>query len=243
MANTTTQTYDPWEAAENAKERERAYYGRAMVDCVAMVFPGKGQRPVVYVPGQYPGVQPFTQISIQLDPLPEMQLSRPVANNWQDWSADWLKITMPSIKNLGFIKPNGGVDLRGFNEQWVKFTYEPGFTKNRDPEKPNYKTMKFVALYPNEDECRKAYLQENTSQTGINANPVPAKAAAPSSPAVESAMTFVRSIAENALKAGNPVPEAVDDFLQKNAAACAGLTISSPEVQALLQEFDENPPF
>lgn len=239
----TAQTYDPWEAAENAKERERAYYGRVMVDCVAMVFPARGQRPVVFVPGQYPNAQPFSQISIQLDPLPEMQLSRPVSNNWQDWNADWVKITMPSIKGLGFVKPNGGADLKHFNGQWIKFTYEPGFTKNRDPEKPNYKTMKFIALYPGEADCRKAYLQENTSQTGINANPAPVKAAAPSSPAVESAMIFVRSIAENALKVGNPVPEAVDDFLQKNAAACAGLTISSPEVQALLQEFDENPPF
>lgn len=241
----TAQTYDPWEAAENAKERERAYYGKIMVDCVAMVFPAKGQRPVVFVPGQYPNAQPFSQISIQLDPLPEMQLSKPVANNWQDWNADWIKITAPSIKDLGFIKPNGGVDLHGFNEKWVKFTYEPGFSKNKDPEKPNYKTMKFVALYPNEAECRKAYLQENTSQSGINANPaaVPAAAAAPSDPAVASAMIFVRSIAENAMRAGNPVPETVDDFLQKNAAACAGLTISSPEVQALLQEFADNPPF
>ena len=243
MAN-QTQTYDPWEAAENAKERERAYYGKVMVDCVAMVFPGKGQRPVVYVPGQYPNIQPFTQISIQLDPLPEMQLSRPVSNNWQDWSADWIKITAPSIKDLGFIKGNGGVDLRKFNDQWVKLTYEPGFTKNKDQTKPNYKTMKFIALYPNEAECRKAYLQENTSQTAINSNTAPdlEPTAAPSQ-AVASALIFVRSIAENAMKAGNPIPEAVDDFLQKNAAACAGLTITSPEVVALLKEFDENPPF
>lgn len=239
-----TQTYDPWEAAESAKERERAYYGKVMVDCVGMVFPGKGQRPVVYDPNQYPTLQPFTQISIQLDPLPEMQLSRPVSNNWQDWSADYLKITMPSIKALGFIKSDGGVNLRAFNNQWVKFTYEPGFTKNRDPEKPNYKTMKFVALYPSEAECRKAYLQENTSQAPIDANtaPAPATAAAPS-PAVASALVFVRSIAENAMRAGNPIPEAVDDFLQKNAAACAGLTITSPEIVSLLKEFDDNPPF
>ena len=246
MAKQNEQTYDAWEAAENAKPVERAYYGKAMVDCVALVFPGKGQKPVVFVPGQYPGARPFTQITIQLDPLPEMQLSRPVSSNWQDWSADWMKITMPSIKALGFTKQNGGADLRAFNGQWIKFVFEPGFTKNRDPEKPNYKTMKFCGLYPDEDACRKAYLQENTSAAGIGA--VPQGAAvntepAKKDPAVTAALAFVRSIAENAMKAENPIPEAVDDFLKKNAAACAGLTIESPEIQALLQEFADEPPF
>lgn len=247
MAKQKEQTYDAWEAAENAKPVERAYYGRAMVDCVAMVFPGKGQRPVVYVPGQYPGAKPFTQITIQLDPLPEMQLSRPVSANWQDWSADWQKITMPSIKNLGFTKQNGGADLRAFNGQYIKFTFEPGFTKNRDPEKPNYKTMKFCGLYPSEEACRKAYLQENTSNAGVGVAVGAAVQTSPApkadDPAVTAALAFVRSIAENALKSENPVPEAVDDFLTKNKDACAGLTIHSPEIQALLKEFEDEPPF
>ena len=60
---------------------------------------------------------------------------------------------------------------------------------------------------------------------------------------MKSALVFVRSIAENAMKAGNDVGDAVDVFLSQNAAVCAGLKIDSPEIQSLLKEFDDNPPF
>ena len=45
------------------------------------------------------------------------------------------------------------------------------------------------------------------------------------------------------MKAGNDVGDAVDVFLSQNAAVCAGLKIDSPEIQSLLKEFDDNPPF
>lgn len=232
-------TYDAWAAAGIEPVNSREYYGQILIECVAMVFPGakgSGQRPVVYDPQIHVGKQPFTEIKITLDPLPEMQLSNETSKSWQNYSADWTKITMPSIRKLGFTDKNGACDLRKFDKSWVKFKFVPGFSKNKDPEKSNYKTMEFLAVYKNESECRKAYLAENTSNAEV-------KPQSTSTPAVESALVFVRSIAENALKSGNDVGEAVDEFLAKNAAACAGLKIDSPEIQAMLQEFNDNPPF
>ena len=235
-----TTTYDAWAAAGQEPVNTKEYYGQILVDCVAMVFPGeKGSktRPVVYDPNEHKGKQPFTMITMTLDPLPEMHLSNETSKKWINYSPDWVKITMPSIKKLGFTTPDGSCDLRKFNESWVKFKFVPGFQKNKDPEKENYKTMEFLALYKNERECTKAYMAENTSNAEVE---MPKST---STPAVDSAMVFVRSIAENAMRSGLDVNEAVDDFLQKNVAACAGLKIDSPEVQALLKEFDENPPF
>ena len=234
--------YDPWKAAGSESVNTREYYGQILVECVAMVFPGEkgsGQKPVAYDPKIHQGKRPFTQITMKLDSLPEMQLSTETSKNWQNYSADWTKITMPSIRKLGFVTKEGECDLLKFNNSWVKFRFIPGFTKNRDPEKPNYKTMEFLAVYKNEAECRKAYLTEN----GQDSEPSHTEPKSTSNEAVESALKFVRSIAENAMKAGNPVGEAVDTFLAQNAAACAGLKIDSPEIQALLKDFDDNPPF
>lgn len=238
------QAYDPWEAAGLEPVNTREYYGQIDVDCVAKVFPGEkgsGLKPEVYDPVRHAGKRPFTEIAIRLNPLAEMQLANETKKTWQNYSSDWLKITMPSIKRLGFTLPNGGADLKKFDKQYVKFQFVEGFSKNKDPEKPNYKTMEFLEVYKDKAECLKAYLAENGDAN--NAETPAAQPQSTSDPAVKSALVFVRSIAENAMKIGDDVPEAVDKFLTQNVAACAGLKIDSPEIQALLKEFAEDIPF
>lgn len=243
MANNNE--FNAWKAAGTVPSNSRAYYGQIIFDCVAMVFPGeKGSKskPVVYDPQIHTNAQPFVQITAKLDPLPEMQLSNETSSRWPNYSADWVKITMPSIKKLGFVDTDGSCDIVKFNNSWVKFRFVPGFTKNKDPEKPNYKTMDFLAVYKNEAECRKAYQEENASnvQPGFShTEPVQSQ----SNEAVASALKFVESIAENAMRKGDDIDVAVDNFLEQNAAVCAGLKIDSPEIQALLKKYDENPPF
>lgn len=232
--------YNAWKMAGAEPANTREYYGQILIDCVLMVFPGEkgsGMQPEPYDKAKHGNKRPYVQINATLDPLPEMQLTRETSSRWQNYSADWLKITMPSIKKLGFTCSDGSCDLEDFNNKWVKFQFVPGFNKNRDPEKPNYKTMEFLKVYKNEAECRQDYLAENGESS------IPSEPKSTADSAVASALVFVRSIAENAMKAGNDVPDAVDDFLEKNSAACAGLKIDSPEIQNLLKEFDENPPF
>ena len=235
------QNFDVWAAAGTEPTNARMYYGQIKFDLVAMVFPGEkgsGMKPVLYDPSVHQGKQPFVQITARLNPLAEMQLTRDTYSTWQNYNADWVKVTMPSIRKLGVVNADGSCDIKKFDGSWMKFRFVPGFTKNRDPEKPNYKTMEFLAVYKDKKECQKAYLAENTSSAEKKAEPQPT-----TNPATESAMKFIRSIAENAMKSGNDVDEAVDKFLAENSAVCAGLTISSQEVQALLKEFDDNPPF
>lgn len=232
-----------WEMAGEIPTNTRDYFGQINLDCVMMVFPGakgSGQRPVVYDPNQHKGKQPFVQITATLNPLPEMQLTRETSRNWQNYNSDWTKITMPSIRKLGFVNSEGKCDLIKFNNSWVKFQFVPGFTKNKDPEKPNYTTMEFLAVFKGEEECRAAYLAENGEESEAPQHTEPQSQ---TSEAVASALVFVRSIAENAMKAGNSVPEAVDAFLTQNSAVCAGLKIDSPEIQNMLKDFDDNPPF
>lgn len=237
------ENYDAWKMAGTEPVNHREYFGQINMECLMMVFPGEkgsGQRPEVYNPQTHKGKRPFVQIKATLNPLAEMQLSRETSCNWQNYSADWLKITMPSIRKLGFVDPDGGCDLRKFDQSWVRFEFIPGFTKNKDPEKPNYKTMQFLEVYPNEDACRKAYVEAN----GEAEEETPkSKPQSTSDSAVASALVFVRSIAENAMRSGGDVADAVETFLTNNAQACAGLKIDSPEIQALLKEFDDNPPF
>ena len=235
--------FDAWSMAGTEYVSKREYYGQILVDCVAMVFPGprgSKERPVPYDPEIHKGMQPFTPINMTLDPLPEMQLSRPVESNWSNFDQDWNKISMPSIRQLGFVTPDGRCDLRKFHKSYIKLEYIPGFRKNRDPEKDNYKTMKFSAAYADEKACRAAYLEENSANAEFSA-PVP-EAAPASEDAKASAMIFIKAVIKDSRSKGKDVSGILEDvrkFLSENAGTCAGLAITSPEVIDAINE----PPF
>ena len=237
--------FDVWTMAGTEYVSKREYYGQILVDCVLMVFPGpKGSknRPVPFDASVHKGLQPFVQITMTLDPLPEMQLSRPMENNWANFDQDWTKITMPSIRKLGFVTADGGCDLRKFDHTFVKFEFIPGFRKNRDPDKENYKTMKFTASYADETACRTAYLAEN-SANAENSQPEETAAAAPASDDNDStAMAFIKSVIKDSYKKGKDVGGVLNDvktFIANNKEMCAGLSITNPAVIEAINE----PPF
>ena len=235
-----TNTYDAWNAAGTEYVSKREYYGRILVDCVAMVFPGQkgsGQKPVPYDPAIHGNARPFTQIELQLDPLPEMQLSFPIERNLANFDADWNKITMPSIRQIGFVTADGKCDLRKFDKSYVKFEIIPGFRKNKDPNKENYTTMKFTAAYKSEADCRKAYLEEN----GADAEYAPAPATEQTTD-TSTAMTFIKAVIKDARAKGQDVGgvlDAVKSFMDDNKEVCSGLSITSPEIIDAINE----PPF
>lgn len=233
--------YDAWNAAGTEYVSKREYYGRILVDCVAMVFPGakgSGQKPVPYDPTIHANARPFTQISLQLDPLAELNLSYPIERNLSNFDADWNKITMPSIRQIGFVTADGKCDLRKFDNSWVKFEIIPGFRKNRDPSKENYTTMKFTAAYKDEAACRKAYLEENGADAEFTTTTAPATESADAS----AAMPFIKAVIKDARNKGKDVGGILDEvkkFIADNAEVCAGLSITSPEVIDAINE----PPF
>ena len=235
-------SYDAWNAAGTEYVSKREYYGRILVDCVAMVFPGQkgsGQKPVPYDPQVHQGARPFTQISLQLDPLPEMNLSYPIERNLSNFDADWNKITMPSIRQVGYVTADGRCDLHKFDKSYVKFEIIPGFRKNKDPNKENYTTIKFTAAYKSEAECRKAYLEEN----GADAEFANAATSSTEQKAdTSAAMEFVKAVIKKSREDGKDVGGILDDvkkFIADSGPLCAGLSITSPEVIEAINE----PPF
>ena len=243
MTNPNATVMDPWEAAGTEYTPTYDYYGQISLNPVWMVFPGEkgsGARPVPYNPQTHAGKQPFLQIEAKLAPIPDQKLSYPMEMRWNSYDQDWNKITMPSIRSLGFIREDGKCDTKRFNGQWVKLEKVEGFRQNKNnPEKGNYKTWKFTAVYADRDACRNAFLTEHPD----SGTPAPTAATAPkpaaNDPAKATALQFIDATIKEAYRNGaqyDEVCEKVDKFITANAAACAGLTIDSPEVRELLDQ-------
>ena len=234
---------DPWDVIGTEYVQTYEYYGQIDIKPVMMVFPGeKGshQRPVVYDPKIHAGKNPFYQIQARLQVIPDQPISYSMERNWKQTDPDWNKITMLSIRKLGFVRADNVVDVRRFDGQWVKLENVEGYRQNRtEPEKGNYKTWKFTGVYADKEECRKAYLTEHP-QSGNE----PTAAASTSSPIIDDqakkfALQFIETTIKEAYKNGAQYEEAAqkaEQFINANAAACAGLTIDSPEVKDLLND-------
>ncbi len=237
--NPNANVMDPWEAAGTEYVPVYEYYGQVQLTPVWMVFPGEkgsGQRPVVYNPQAHAGKRPFLQIEARLNVIPDQPLSYAMEMKWTNFDQDWNKITMPSIRALGFIREDNKCDTKRFNGQWVKLESVEGFRQNKtNPEKGNYKTWKFTAVYADREACRNAYLtQHPDSSTAATATPaqstiVPNKVA----------LQFIETTINEAYKSGasyEDVVEKVRTFIETNASACVGLTVDSPEVRELLDQ-------
>lgn len=241
--NPNANVVDPWDLMGQEYVPVYEYYGQVQFTPMQMVFPGEkgsGQRPVPYNPQAHQGKRPFLQIEARLAAIPDQKLSFAMEQKWTNFEQDWQKITMPSIKKLGFTTPDGQADCKRFNNQWVKFESVEGFRQNKtNPEKGNYKTWKFTAVYADKEACRQAFLTEHPQDGNT---PAPAATAAPKTAAAPTgdkatAIKFIESTIQRAYKKGaqyEDVVETVRDFIADNADACAGLTIDSPEVRELL---------
>lgn len=237
--NPNANVMDPWEAAGTEYVPVYEYYGQVQMTPVWMVFPGEkgsGQRPVVYNPQAHAGKRPFLQIEARLAVIPDQPLNYAVEARWTNYNQDWQKITMPSIKKLGFITSDGNADCKKFNNQWCKLQQVEGFQQNKsNPEKGNYKTWKFTAVYSDRESCRQAFLTEHPQDGTTSA--VPAQSQPVIDPSKKIALQFIETTINEAYKSGasyEDVVEKVRTFIETNASACAGLTVDSPEVRALL---------
>jgi len=236
---------DPWEAMGTEYVPTYSYYGQVSISGIWMVFPGtkgSGAKPVPYNPATHNGLRPFLQIEAKLAVIPDQKLSYPMEQKWANYDQDWNKITMPSVRTLGFIRPDGKTDFQKLNGKYVSLEQVEGFSPNRNnPEKGNYKTWKFTAVYNSLEECRQAYLSEHPSADNT---PAPkAKAPKPETdPMKAMALQFIETTIHEAYKNGAQYEDAYEkakQFIETNAGSCAGLTIDSPEVRELLDQ----PPF
>lgn len=221
---TPTTAFDPWAAAMDAKPREYEIYGQIKIDVWTGYFPGGGAKPIQFDPGQHPADKKTVMIDMQLIPIPEQPQRFEVEGHFTDFSLDWVKITLPSIKALG-------IDLRALNGRWVKLAQVPG--KRENPKKPGeyYSTLKFLAAFDSEAACREAFTGQPLSTEGHAAAPAPVSAEK------QTALQFAGVVIKNA--AGQVTTQSAARALITAQLAAFPMiqqhfTIDSPEIVALV---------
>lgn len=222
---TPTTVFDPWAAAMDAKPREFELYGQIKIDVWTGYFPGNGAKPIPHDPGQHPADKRNVMIDMSLLSIPEQPQQYPVEGHFTDFSLDWVKITLPSIKALG-------VDLRALDGRWVKISQVPG--KRANPKKAGefYSTLKFLAVYDSETACREAYTGQPLSTEEHAAAPAPEMSAEK-----QTALQFAGVVIKNAAS-HTQTQSAARALITAQLAAFPMIqqhfTIDSPEIAALV---------
>lgn len=234
------QISDPWESAEQAKEPSysNVIWGQCEAKSWWCVLE-KGIGKVEFDPQVHSQDQRRTAIDIIVHPLADMNLTFELARNMIAESREWAGIVLPSIRELG-------VGPKQLNGAWVKAQTVPLTDKAGNPvtytsngavkEKT---TLKFLAIYPDEEACRADYLansgkvQQADIQYGQNGNGSDSKER-------ETALKFVKVYVENACRGQTDIEAA----RQKLAVSIAQqpliskyFTVDSPEVVQMIDEF------
>ena len=144
---------DPFEAAAQADLQPRVYYGQMRIIAQFCILQ-KGIGKLPFDPQTHRIEDRRTEIKLELTPLPEMNMQRPLLRETLGESVEWVKIILPSIKAIGLDKP------LALDNAWVSLKFVPRgdtYIDKNTGEKKDATAMQFVALYPNEDACRAAY--------------------------------------------------------------------------------------
>ncbi len=235
----TNQTYnDPFEAAANAElpQMSGTYFGKVEITADFVVLEkGIGKRP--FEPQSDKEQDKRTNMGLAIYLLPEMGLRFDIDRQVLAESKTWIEITWASLKELGLTSPR---DIYG---RYVAATLEPTgrkFKSKNDNEEKNETAIKFLALYANEDECRKAFLEQKNG--GSSTPPAPTEQSKPSAPVNNQqavALQFARTVVKKAME-GKTKPDeiisAVGMALANNATLKDFFTAESPQIQQMIME-------
>lgn len=154
--------YDPFNAAANPEVRASEYFGQVVLDIWPCILE-KGRGKVPFDPGQHDPNKRLTAVQVHVIPLAEHNMSRDVGRDLIAESSEWAKIVLQSIKD-SWPPTWGDFNLRTLNNKYAKVTYAPTgrtYTDKNTGETKDSTTIKFLALYATEAECRTAYLTGN----------------------------------------------------------------------------------
>lgn len=215
-------TFDPLDAATQAGERSSAYFGKVEVSAqfVALI---KGMGKVAWQESH--GIdQRRTEISLHLNPIDEMGLSRAIDRQLIAESREWSGIVWASLRDLG-LKHARELHGRFVRAELVKTgrTYT-----GRDGSTVENTTLKFTALYGSQAECAAAYRAEFGGAA-------PAPAAVPTAAAANDAerMTALQFLPA-LVKAANGDRGQLAMSLASMPMIAKYFTVDSPEVSMLL---------
>ena len=158
-SNGHSQQDDPFDSAANAQPRAQEAYGEIDVDCWYCILV-KGTGKVAFDPAQHEPQQRATAIDLFVIPLADMNLSFAFERKMIAESREWASIVWPSLKALG------ATSVRDIKGRWCKAAQVPTGRKYRVKKgkdigmEKEATTLKFLALYASEQECRDAYYAE-----------------------------------------------------------------------------------
>jgi hypothetical protein len=163
-----TQTIDPFDSASDPVLPTYDLFGKAEISAWACALV-KGQGKMPFDPAVHE--KRFTAIDIFIQPLAEIDVKYP--KSLEDHpiaeSKEWAQITLASIKALGIN------NVREVNGMWARVTKVPNGKHyvNKDGDKRDETTFKFVEFYADEDACRAAYLAAGGQPGNGNGHNVP----------------------------------------------------------------------
>lgn len=217
---------DAFDRADSAKPASPKFWGRVNVnayDCILQ----KGVGKIPFNPTQHKAGEMRTAIDLTVTLLPEtVRKADTLQRGMVAESAEWTRVTLPSLKALGY------TGLRSLNGMWcaVEFAGLGTFYTDNQGESRERQAFKFTGLYATEAECRKAY-QDETGETGMNRDLVQdVNAPAPVSDEKMMALTFVTALAKTA--GGDK--EKLAALIAQYPVVSKHFTVDSPEVAMLL---------
>lgn len=225
----TQPTNDPLEAAQNAQLRPAEFWGEvSLATWFAVLVKGTGK--VAFDPQQHAIEKRVTAIDINIYCLPEQNFNKPITRGVIAESREWAGTILPSIKALG-------VTLKDLSGKFAHVVAVPtgGKYTNNAGEQKDQTTLKFVAVFNTEAECRAAYLAAGgkdrrggaaTSDVEQVTEAAPANGAV-ANPEKETAKAFLPALAKQAKGDVTRMGQLIAQMPLINKF----FTVNSPEVQ------------
>jgi hypothetical protein len=244
---------DPLDVLDNPELRSPEFFGQMSLQTWFCVLEkGIGKRD--FDPNKDGLDARRTAVKLMLVPLPEHNSKYDVMRELIVESKEWAGLVLPSIKALG-------ISARELEGKWLKVGFQPtGRTYTKADQQTgetvtkDATTFKFLALYPNEEACRAAYLTERGSHP-VNGNgnghagsqtaaPAPAQTTAPAQGgngnggAVDAERTTALKFVKVLINQTGGDADALSAKMASMPMIAKHFTVHSPEVVNLIGEYE-----
>lgn len=235
----STYILDPWDSAEKAKEPiiSNIIWGQCEAKAWFCVLE-RGIGKIEFDPQQHNPEMRRTAIDIIIHPLPEMDLRFDLVRNMIAESREWASFVLPSIRNLG-------LSPKEINGKWVKIQTVALTDKKGDPvtytdtngtvkEKT---TIKFLATFKNEEECKADFLGKSAQYQGASGN---GNNSTNGNKERETALAFLKVFVQNACIGKKDIETAINTLASQIAQQpiiSKYFTVDSPETIQLINEW------
>jgi len=218
------------------------YYGKCLLTLWEGKFPRDEDghvtgRPIRWNEGDNPKDR-IIMIDFFLDLCPGCKSSFQIKQSFMKHDRDWMKIVLPSLAEAGCVDASGKVSLGMVKDHWCKVQQVEGLRPRdkNDPEKGNWNTYKFLAVYQSEQECLDAMALDNGED--FEEKPAAqAKSVDKREARRQAALEFCK-VAIATYKGMKPeeIKKALQSFIVSNANVNPYIAIDDPEIVEMINE-------